>query len=261
MKKCINILLFFCAVLLLTGCDSKKSPEEVMGNARQEILAIFPTTSIKNLYVELPSLIYIDKEAVFVSWSSSNANVIESTTGRIYRDIQEKTVLLTAYYSYSGLSDSITFNLRVNADEGYFRSSALETIGNELFRISVKRAYVDDGKLYVEIYFYNNDPNKVVAGLSEQSFSIIDINTNNTLVTIQRENMTWSSSLPIDSCYQFALSESSSIGYQKTGVFSACTTLGSKAISDINRDIILEDAHLIISNSPSLRLWTYTKNN
>lgn len=185
LKKVISLILLVLLFGLSSCSRSSMTDEEVMGTARTQILSMFPETTIYDKSLELPSLIYVDEYAVYVSWSSNDSDVIESTTGKVHHERFDKEVSLTAFYSYSDMEDTIKFNLTVSRD--VFSDSINTNPTENKTSVSLKDIYYQDNELVIIIYFYNMIVGKEIHGISNFEFTIKDRNTGKTLYEIHDE--------------------------------------------------------------------------
>ena len=181
MKKIVRCL---CAIILLLttmfsfGCSSGNSDnnevfltkEEVIANVKVKLTNKFSNTNIYT-NISLPTYYLIEeKYDTYISWESSNNNIINATSGFVNRTLSNQTCTLTATILHKDFEDQISFSLSVPANV-YQDSTNSFPKKREL---EIKISYIAiSSNLKIKIKLANNSKNsEIVYGINSVTFSI-----------------------------------------------------------------------------------------
>lgn len=163
----IATCLIFTIIFLFSGCSYKDKLEDIMGDTltQEEVVAetkSYLSTKFSSEYVyeklSLPNKYTVnDKYDSYITWISSNNSIINSTSGNVYRTLNNQNCNLTANITYKDCSESITFYLIIPANKYERTIPSFNPDSSSQFQFQVAyMAYNTNGTVTIDLYFYNN---------------------------------------------------------------------------------------------------------
>ena len=170
------VILMFCSCFMFACDDAPKEEaeieltgEEVISEAKNKVINQFQNTKIYT-DISLPTYYNIkNKYNAYISWTSSNNNIINATSGRINRTLTDQTCQLTAQVRYKDLYDSINLYLQIPAN--IYRD---DTNGFPLKdSVEIKPCYISINKNVVKIKIkLANNMSGEIHGINDMTYSI-----------------------------------------------------------------------------------------
>lgn len=194
----LTFMLIFSA-LLFSSCkksnnnniETPLTDTEILQEAK---LILKEDYSFINVYNDMYLVGYVEIEGnkVYVDWNSSNSNLINATTGKVNRDLNEHSCTLSAMLIYNDITDTLNFIYSLPAKKYENLYPTFSSSGSAIQFSVAYLAYDDFNNLTVKLHIYNNLANKkTLYGINNLTFSIatskIIVNDSNYLL----QNMTY----------------------------------------------------------------------
>ena len=169
--------MFLFAILLpLSACSNKSltpdielTSEEVVAETKIYINTKFKNTTIYT-DISLPQKYTVaDKYTSYINWSSSNNSVINSTSGKVTRTLNDQTCSLTARITYKESFDSLSIYFDIPAN--IYEDSTKTFPKKDSIEFKVSYMSMDD-TLKIKLYVANNNKSEVVYGINSVTLSI-----------------------------------------------------------------------------------------
>lgn len=183
MKNFIKItvltLTLIFSVTLFSSCKEMNNntiktltDKEIIQEAK---LILKEDYDFKNIYEDISLIYYVEVEGnkVYIDWTSSNNNLINATTGKVYRDLNTHSCNLSATLTYNDIIENLNFTYSLPAKKYENLYPSFSSSGNEIQFSVAYLAYDDYNNLTVKLHVYNNlSSKKTLYGINNLTYSI-----------------------------------------------------------------------------------------